>query len=120
MAGRMRSCMETTRCCAIVSRANGSHSSATRRRTVRGSVAASIVASSVMQAGSSMDGAMAARNSACFDWKCLSTAAGVTCICPAMSARVAESNPLRVKTARAVRMICSRVMTGGRPIAVSK
>jgi len=45
------SCMLSTRCCPSVVFANGTHSSATRRRMMRGSVAASTCCRSRMHAG---------------------------------------------------------------------
>jgi hypothetical protein len=72
-----------------------------------------------MNSGTWMLRPMAALKSSCLLRQCLSTAAGVTFISPAMSARVVASKPFTAKSRRAVSSSCSRVMVGGLPI-VSK
>ncbi len=72
--------------------------------------------SRLMHSGSATLPRIAAPNSASFDGKCRSTAAGVTWSSAAISASVAPAKPFSVNTARAACRICSWLMVGGRPI----
>jgi hypothetical protein len=96
----------------------GTTSSATRRRTTRGSVFGSMCASSRIEAGGSSGSpaVMASANNASFDLTCRRIAAGVTPSAAPISASVASLNPRLVKTPLAFSRISERVIRGGRPI----